>query len=234
MDFSQFDTRNYRTVGVRDGYAAWARTYDGNMDGSMHGEMDLRLLERLDSVIWSDMAAAADLACGTGRIGRWLRHRGVGTIDGVDLTPEMLARAYNAGTYRTLSIADIRATPLPAARYDLVVEVLACEHLPDLAPLFAEAARLLRPGGTFVNIGYHPHFMLNGIPTHFDDADGEPIAISTHVHLLSDHFKAARRAGLSLVEMDERIVDETWIAKNPRWHKHRGKPVSFCMVWRKD
>ena len=28
MDFARFDTRGYPTLGVRDGYAAWAPTYE--------------------------------------------------------------------------------------------------------------------------------------------------------------------------------------------------------------
>ncbi len=233
MDFDQFDARNYRTVDVRDGYAGWVRTYDADMDDRMDGEMDLRLLERLETVHWTDIETAADLACGTGRIGRWLMKSGVGEVDGVDLTPEMVAGAARAGGYRSLAIADIQATPLPSQAYDLVTEVLACEHLATLGPLYAEASRLLRSGGAFVNVGYHPHFMLNGIPTHFDDAHGEPVAIRTHVHILSDHFKAARAAGLSLAEMDERIVDDAWISRKPRWRKYRNRPVSFCMAWRR-
>src|SRR3712207_7164377 len=45
-----------------------------------------------------------------------------------------------------LVLADIRDTGLPGAAYDLIVESLADEHLPDLGPLYREAARLARPG----------------------------------------------------------------------------------------
>ena len=45
-------------------------------------------------------------------------------------------------------------------------------------------------------VGYHPHFIMSsGMPTHFDDASGEPIAIETHLHLLSEHVNAAAAAG---------------------------------------
>jgi SAM-dependent methyltransferase len=119
------------------------------------------------------------------------------------------------------------------ASYDLVLEVLADEHLKELSPLYREAARLAAPAGVFVVVGYHPHFLMNGIPTHFDRRDGEPVAIESYVHLLSDHVKTAQRAGWTLLEMDEGVVDDAWIAKKPKWERYRFHPVSFAMVWRK-
>ena len=73
---------------------------------------------------------------------------------------------------------------------------------------------------------------MNGIPTHFERRDGTPVAIESHVHLLSDHAKAARAAGWMLAEMDEGVVDDAWIAKKPKWQRYRSHPVSFAMVWR--
>lgn len=230
MDHSHFDRRRYPTLAVRDGYREWAQTYEN----VVHDEMDLRLLSRIETVDWARASRVLDLACGTGRVGAWLRARGVDRVDGVDFTPEMLAQAEARGVYDRLLLADILNTGLPSASYDLVVEVLADEHLSDLLPLYREAARLAGPAGVFVLVGYHPHFLMNGVPTHFDRRDGEPVAIESYVHLLSDHVKAARRTGWALVEMDEGVVDDAWIAKKPRWERYRFHPVSFSMVWRKQ
>ena len=229
MDFAPFDRRRYPTLSVRDGYREWAPTYEG----VVQDEMDLRLLARVGTVDWAGAGRAIDLACGTGRIGAWLRAQGVQDVDGLDCTPEMLARAEGKGVYSRLTQADMLDTGLPAGSYDLVLEVLADEHLEALPPLYREAARLARPAGAFVVVGYHPHFLLNGIPTHFDRRDGEPVAIESYVHLLSDHAKAAHRAGWTLAEMDEGVVDDAWIAKKPKWQRYRFHPVSFAMVWRK-
>jgi SAM-dependent methyltransferase len=228
MDFAPFDRRRYPTLPVRDGYREWAATYED----VVQDEMDLRLLARIETVDWAKAGRVLDLACGTGRIGLWLRAQGVREIDGLDFTPEMLAQAAAKGVYDRVVRADMLDTGLPTASYDLVLEVLADEHLSALPPLYREAARLARPGGTFVVVGYHPHFLMNGIPTHFDRQDGEPVAIESHVHLLSDHAKAAHRAGWTLAEMDEGVVDDAWIAKKPKWQRYRFHPVSFAMVWR--
>ncbi len=229
LEFSRYDTRHYPTCSVREGYAAWSRFYDAQMDG----ELDLTLLDQLGSVDWSTTRSAVDLACGSGRIGAWLAARRVETIDGVDLTPEMLDLARGKGVYRTLLEEDVCATSLPDRAADLVTHCLAISHVPELLPAYREATRLLRHGGQLVLIGYHPFFLLAGIPTHFHDRDREPVAIQNHVHLISDHVDAGLSLGLVLTEMRERIVDRGWVGRNPRWERHLHKPASFAMVWHK-
>jgi SAM-dependent methyltransferase len=231
MDFAKFDQRHYPTVPVREGYGEWARTYED----TVLDLMDLRLLARLRSVDWRCANHAADLACGTGRIGVWLRKSGVARLHGVDFTEAMIEGARRKGVYDQLTLADVAASGLDTGAHDLVTMVLADEHLADLRPVYREATRLLAPDGRFVLVGYHPFFlMMVGVPTHFDRASGEPVAIESHVHLASDHVSAGLGAGLRLVEMIEGLVDDAWIAAKPKWQAHRDRPISFAMVWARD
>ena len=226
--FSSFDMRNYPTVPAREGYERWAATYEDTVEDAM----DVALLERL-RVDWEAAGRAADLGCGTGRTGQWLASRGVGEIDGVDLSPAMLAAARARGVYASLREGEVGDTGLDSGAYGLVTCCLVDEHLADLRPLYAEAARLLGPGGDFVLVGLHPHFIVAaGMPTHFDDAEsGEAVAIETHVHLLSEHVAAARAAGLVLAELREQTIDDEWVALKPKWERFRGHPISFAAVW---
>ena len=98
MEFAPFDRRRYRTLPVREGYREWAETYED----VVQDEMDLRLLARIEAVDWARAGRVLDLACGTGRIGAWLRAQGVQRLDGLDFTPEMLARAEAKGVYDRL------------------------------------------------------------------------------------------------------------------------------------
>ena len=167
------------------------------------------------SVEWT--GRAADLGCGTGRTAAWLRAHGVPQIDGVDLTPEMLDVARERGAHDTLREGDVADTGLESGAYDLVIASLVDEHLASLGPLYGEAWRLARPGGAFVLVCFHPHFiMATGMPTHFTGASGEPLAISTYVHLLSDHVSAGLRAGWTLAELREGMIDDRWIAVKPQ------------------
>jgi SAM-dependent methyltransferase len=230
LEFSHFDRRHYPTVSVREGYREWLASYETTVED----EMDLVLLEALASVSWTAVKHAADLGCGTGRTGIWLRARGIPRLDGVDLTPEMLAIARTRAIYDHLVQADVSETGLKGDFYDLVMTCLVDEHLRDLGPLYQEVSRLLGPGGIHVLVGYHPHFIMTvGMPTHFDRRPGEPVAIDTYVHLVSDHVAAGRAGQLSLLEMRERFVDDRWIALKPRWAPYKHHPVSFAMVWQK-
>jgi SAM-dependent methyltransferase len=227
-DFAPFDTRGYRTVDVRSGYGEWVDTYEQTVEDAM----DIELLDALETVPWE--GEVADLGCGTGRTGAWLAARGVEAIDGVDLTPEMLAVARERGVHRKLVEADVTATGLEEEHYDLVVTSLVDEHLADLRPLYAEAYRLAKPGAIYVLIGYHPHFiMATGMPTHYDNASGESVAIETHLHLLSEHTAAALGAGWELAELKERVIDDVWLELKPKWERLRGQPVTFAFVWRR-
>jgi SAM-dependent methyltransferase len=231
LKFSHFDARGYRTVDVRTGYGAWVPSYERTVEDVM----DITLLDGLTSVPWGEMRRVADLGCGTGRTGMWLRQSGVGAIDGVDLTPEMLNLARSKGVYRRLIEADLVSTGLESGAYDLVTACLVDEHLADLRPLYREAWRLAVPGGWFVLVGFHPHFiMVSGMPTHFTSASGEPIAIDTHVHLISDHVAAAVESGWILTEMGEQVIDDAWLQLKPKWKRFEHHPIAFAFVWHKQ
>ena len=57
-DFSEFDTRGYRTVDVRTGYAEWVPTYEDTVQDAM----DIALLDELRSVDWSGGARPTSAA----------------------------------------------------------------------------------------------------------------------------------------------------------------------------
>ena len=145
----------------------------------------------------------------------------------------MLEIARSRGLHERLIHADVARTGLDGGAYDLVVASLVDEHLPALGPLYAEARRLVAPGGLFVQVSFHPHFIVaTGMPTHFRSSTGEDIAIATHVHLFSDHVAAAFSAGFTLAELHEAVVDEVWIAAKQTWERYRGHPISMAAVWR--
>jgi len=228
--FASFDQRGYRSISAREGYAQWAETYEH----TVKNDLDLWLLNEVRSVRWAEVGRAADLGCGTGRTGAWLAAHGVRAIDGVDFTPEMLERARERGVFSSLGIGDVRATGLPAAHYDLITTSLVDEHLAELAPLYRETARLASPGAAYVLVGFHPFFIMKtGMPTHFNDRAGEPLAIETHVHLISAHVTAALAAGWQLAEMHEQIIDDRWVATKASWAAYRDVPISFACVWRR-
>ena len=229
MEFSTFDRRGYPVVSAKTGYGEWAAQYDATVAEGL----DRFLLPAIASVDWSGVRQALDLACGTGRTGAWLAARGVQAVDGVDITPEMLEIAERKQIYRRLVRADVADTGLAAGSYDLCLLALADEHLAELDPVYREAARLLGTGGRFLLLGYHPFFLMNGVPTHYHRSDGEAVTIESHVHLLSDHFHAGTGAGFALREFKECVIDEAWLQSKPKWRRYLHWPVSFVLVWQR-
>jgi len=105
----------------------------------------------------------------------------------------------------------------------------------DLSPDVLEAARRRAAHDRLVEADVSaPSPLHHGrrVPTHFESASGEPTAITTHVHLISDHISAAHEAGWTLAEMHERVVDERWLDLKPGWPALPPHPVSAAFVFR--
>src|SRR5690606_1376163 len=143
MEHSFYDKRKYPIVDVQQGYGEWVQTYEQIVED----EMDIRLLNRLDAVDWAQAQTILHFACGTGRIAAWLKQRTNAAIDGIDLTSEMLAVAKSKNIYRALKQASVFDTGFNSNAYDICTQSLADEHLPELAPLYKEVARVTKSDG---------------------------------------------------------------------------------------
>ena len=92
-----------------------------------------------------------DLGCGTGLGGAAVRDRAA-WLEGLDLSPAMVAKAERKGLYDKLHVGDMLALPpLPqdGRAFDLVIAADAVIYLGDLAPLFVQVGGRLAPGGLF-------------------------------------------------------------------------------------
>lgn len=215
---------------VKEGYERWALNYDEMLTDNLDGPVLASFLPLLPG----GPVDAADLGCGTGRTGAWLRRRlEVRSLAGVDLSPAMLERARAKSLYDRLLLRDLGRTGLEGDAFDLVCNVLSACHLPGLAPLYDEARRLLRPGGRFLLVDYHPHMLLSGQGTRFPDVDGNTVSIENHVHLLRDHHRAARERGLAFLAFDESLVTRAWLEQGLRKEAFLHHPVGFGFLWQK-
>src|SRR6185295_11894375 len=100
----------------------------------------------------------------------WRGHR----LLGVDGSAEMLDRARVRVPTANFARADLHRLPLADDAVDVVVCGLALAHLPALAPVLAEFARVLRPGGHLVISDAHHELVLRGSVVHAPGPAGEP------------------------------------------------------------
>jgi predicted TPR repeat methyltransferase len=99
-----------------------------------------------------------DLGCGTGLAAR--AFAGIaGDIIGIDLSPRMIERARATGLYAEVEVAEIveGLARQPDASADLILAADVMVYVHDMAPLLAEVARVLAPGGLFAfTLESHP------------------------------------------------------------------------------
>ena len=99
-------------------YRDWAATYDDTMLHGLHYQSPRLVADRLAALIAARDSAVLDIGCGTGLVGRELAARGFSVIDGIYISPEMMAVARQKGGYRDLVSADLHARlPLADASY---------------------------------------------------------------------------------------------------------------------
>jgi SAM-dependent methyltransferase len=92
-----------------------------------------------------------DVACGTGVVALSAARMGA-RVTGVDLTPELIARAKENAAIMTLEgqflEGDVEALPLPDASFDVVLSQFGHMFAPRPDVAIKEMLRVLKPGGT--------------------------------------------------------------------------------------
>ena len=138
-------------------YDDWAETYESEFAREMDFILPRHVAEAFAEA--GGEGPVLDFGCGTGLVGAELHARGVGPVDGIDLSPEMLETARAKGVYRELIAGNVLdGHALPAAPYGGMVSsgTLTHGHVgPDALPALLD---LVAPGGRFalsINAGFY-------------------------------------------------------------------------------
>lgn len=97
--------------------------------------------------------SVVDVACGTGYGSEMLALAGARDVRGIDLSPDAVEYAIKMHHRPNIVFETGDATDLSRlanASIDAVVSFETIEHLPEPLPFLREAARILRPGGSFL------------------------------------------------------------------------------------
>ena len=131
-------------------YRDWAQTYDETMLQGLHYQSPQTVARLLAAHLPDRQAAVLDIGCGTGLLGQGLAEHGFGTIDGLDVSPEMMQVAERCGVYRRFIEADLN---LPLAIPDASYGGASCcgtfTHGHVGAGCLDELFRVLRSGAPF-------------------------------------------------------------------------------------
>lgn len=108
-----------------------------------------RILDRLAQRGEAGFAHALDLGCGTGLMGERLR-RHVSHLEGIDLSPGMVAETARKGIYDRLAEAELLDfLTRCGASVDLVTAADVFVYSGALPPVFVAVAGIVRPGALF-------------------------------------------------------------------------------------
>jgi SAM-dependent methyltransferase len=95
------------------------------------------------------------LAAGGGKHGPLYAAAGA-TVTGVDISPAMLELHREVAAERKLELRTVEASMdalacFTAGEFDLVVQPVSTCYVPQIGPVYAEVARIVRPGGLYIS-----------------------------------------------------------------------------------
>lgn len=188
-------------------------------------------------------ANVLEVGCGSAPCSRWLAGQGAHAV-GFDLSEGMLEHARRAGERTGVSVplvcANAERLPFASGAFDVACSAFgAVPFVASVDAVFAEVARVLRPGGRWVFAVAHPMRWMfpddpgpNGLTVtqpyfdrtpyvEVDDMD-TPTYVEYH-HTLGDYVRALHGAGFVLAD----LVEPEWPAAHTRvwgqWGPVRGK-----------
>ena len=186
----------------RDTYDRWAAQYD--TDANDTRDLNAEVLRKQTFIEEDD--AVLELGCGTGLNTEWLAAQ-AGHVVATDVSEEMLARARERLDSGSVTLQKLDVTepwPFEAGRFDVALATLVLEHVEVLGPVFREARRVVRDGGTFYLAELHPTRQFGGTQARFEDeATGETVVIDAFTHPVSEFVNTGVEAGFAVREMGE-------------------------------
>ena len=146
MSMSTLPLPSEKAVVVRAMFDRIAPHYD-RMNRLLTWGMDQRWRRRtLDVLALAPGERVLDLACGTGDFAEMCRDRGAEVV-ATDYAAQMLHHADLRGLGGILVRGDALSMPFADSVFDVAVCGFALRNFTSLPPVFAELARVLKPGG---------------------------------------------------------------------------------------
>jgi ubiquinone/menaquinone biosynthesis C-methylase UbiE len=145
-----------------DAVASWYDKLVGESGSNYHQNVILpAALRMLDP---QPGESVIDVCCGQGVLVRPLLEAGIGKFTGVDASPRLIDFAksrHGAEPRVSLVVADVcQPGSWVNGTHDAATCVMAVHDVPDLAAMFSNISRALRPGGRAVMVFMHPCFRI--------------------------------------------------------------------------
>lgn len=203
------------SLNVKAAYDEWAEIYDTNKN--LTRDLNARTL-RSESLSLANKHIL-EIGCGTGLNTQYLAKEAK-KVTGLDLSEEMLNIARKRIREENVSfvVGDITEPwNFENASFDRVIANLVLEHIEDVSPVFREACRVLKPGGTLYVAELHPYKQLKQSQAKFvSQQTGEEVLVDAFTHSVAEYVNEALR--------------EEFILKMIKEHKHKNEDLPRLLV----
>jgi len=230
---------------IADWYDAWAGS-----DPPVHDAPFQAVAALMGSV---DGLRVCDLACGQGRVSRYLADHGASVV-GVDISARLLeiARRHEAEQPRGIDYRLVDATSLDVladAEFDGVLAFMSLMDMAALEPTLASVYRVLKPAGWFVFAILHPCFhtgrsgelttsdgLVRTVGQYFvegfwrsDTRTGPPGKVGAYHRTLSTYLNTLLAHSFRLDRFEEPITSGRQAELRPIWTEVPGSLVVRCV-----
>lgn len=219
-----------------EAYALWAASYPAHAHNPLMQAEQRAMLGLLPASLRGQ--AVLDAGCGSGRYMLHALRRGAARVTGVDLSPQMLARARaELGRARpgvALRQGGLAALPIADEWADLVLCGLVIGHLEDLRSTLVELCRVTRPGGTLLCSDVHPIGHALGWLRDFKAGDRH-YAVRHTPHFYSDWHAACAAVGWRIERVLEPMLDPADIPADAHFDRMALEvPVALVLQLRRE
>ncbi len=150
-------------------YRKWAEDYDHQMLEVLRYISPTRIAQQLSEQLTNTDASILDVGCGTGLTSVYLAQMGYTSLDGIDLSPDMVRVAAQRGIYRELLVGDVnQQLEREDASYDGVVSSGTFTHGHVGPEPLDEIFRILKPGGILACTVHEDLWVEMGFKTKFN------------------------------------------------------------------
>ncbi|PIE19702.1 MAG: SAM-dependent methyltransferase, partial [Arachnia propionica] len=137
-----------------EGYESFALRYDAGSQISPFNKFDRATVLGMRSD-WRGLRVL-EVGCAGGLLATQLIDAGA-NVTAFDLSPTLVALAGERAPSANIYVHDIRQPiPEPDGQFDVVVASLVLHYVQDWNPVFEDARRVLRPGGSLIVTTGHP------------------------------------------------------------------------------
>jgi predicted TPR repeat methyltransferase len=147
-------------------YRDWADRYDRDFAAGMDYRSPAAIAAAFAAL--GGRGPVLDVGAGTGLVAEALAREGIGPVDGIDISAEMLAIAAAKGVYRRTILADLtRALPIESSVYSGLISAGTFTHGHVGPEAFEELLRIARPGAVFAVTVHAAVYDRDGFATAF-------------------------------------------------------------------